>query len=60
VITSIRAQAIYRRVHHGATAGTVGHHLNGRLDALATVTANLYRENQALRGSKTARRWLTC
>ncbi len=25
--------------------------LNGRLDALATVTANLYRENQALRAA---------
>lgn len=25
--------------------------LNGRLDALATVTANLYRENQALRAT---------
>jgi len=25
--------------------------LNGRLDALATVTANLYRENQALRSA---------
>jgi hypothetical protein len=33
--------------------------LNGRLDALATVTANLYRENQALRAALDHRTQLT-
>jgi hypothetical protein len=33
--------------------------LNGRLDALATVTANLYRENQALRTALDHRTQLT-
>jgi hypothetical protein len=33
--------------------------LNGKLDALATVTANLYRENQALRAALDHRNQLT-
>jgi hypothetical protein len=43
IITGLRSAL--RDANHKITT------LNGRLDALATVTANLYRENQALRAA---------